>query len=69
GYGPPLGPRALGGLPLPTFALGGVTPFNAADCMAAGAHGIAVMGTVMRARDPAGVAAALGQAVSGEVVR
>ncbi|MDQ7903353.1 thiamine phosphate synthase [Phytohabitans sp. ZYX-F-186] len=59
GYGPPLG---LGGLarlvsrsPVPLLALGGITPGNAASCLAAGAAGVAVMGAVMRADDPAAV--------------
>ncbi len=53
GYGPALGPAALAAAPLPVFALGGVTPDNAPGCVAAGAAGVAVMGTVMRADDPA----------------
>lgn len=53
GYGPALGDAALRGLPLPTWALGGVQPANAAACVAAGASGVAVMGAVMRAPDPA----------------
>jgi thiamine-phosphate pyrophosphorylase len=56
GYGPALGldglarivARAAG----PVIALGGVTAANAVPCLAAGAHGIAVMGEVMRAADP-----------------
>lgn len=55
GYGPPLGPGAFRGLPLPTYALGGITPDNAAEAVAAGAHGVAVMGAVMRAEEPAEV--------------
>lgn len=55
GYGPPLGPAAFGDLPLPTYALGGITPDNAAAAVAAGAHGVAVMGAVMRAEEPAEV--------------
>ncbi|MFD4324513.1 thiamine phosphate synthase [Nocardioides sp. NPDC058538] len=55
GYGPPLGPEAFAGLPLPTYALGGITPANAAAAVAAGAHGVAVMGAVMRAEEPAAV--------------
>jgi thiamine-phosphate pyrophosphorylase len=53
GYGPALGTDALASLPLPCFALGGVTATNAAACLAAGAAGIAVMGAVMTAADPA----------------
>ncbi|GGU44057.1 thiamine phosphate synthase [Nocardioides albus] len=71
GYGPPLGPAAFGDLPLPTYALGGITPDNAAEAVAAGAHGVAVMGAVMRAEDPAevvrGLLAALATATRPEV--
>jgi thiamine-phosphate pyrophosphorylase len=63
GYGPALGPAGLAALVAdgpPAFALGGVGPADVAACLAAGAHGVAVMGPVMR--DPqlvAGYAAAL----------
>jgi thiamine-phosphate pyrophosphorylase len=53
GYGPALGPAALAGAPLPTWALGGVDAANAGECLRAGAAGVAVMGAVMRAPDPA----------------
>jgi thiamine-phosphate pyrophosphorylase len=33
-------------------ALGGITPNNAAACYAAGSSGVAMMGAVMRSRDP-----------------
>ncbi|SDK92999.1 thiamine-phosphate pyrophosphorylase [Nocardioides sp. YR527] len=52
GYGPPLGPEPFRDLALPTYALGGITPDNAAEAVAAGAHGVAVMGAVMRAEEP-----------------
>jgi thiamine-phosphate pyrophosphorylase len=55
GYGPPLGVEALRAAAesgLPVFALGGVLPENARSCREAGAHGVAVMGPVMRAQDP-----------------
>jgi thiamine-phosphate pyrophosphorylase len=59
GYGPPLGVGALAGSPLPVVALGGVTAANAAACLDAGAAGVAVMGAVMRAPDPAAAVATI----------
>ena len=53
GYGPPLGPAALAGAPLPTWALGGVDAGNAAECLESGAAGVAVLGAVLRSPDPA----------------
>jgi thiamine-phosphate diphosphorylase len=66
GYGPPLGPSGLAALvaALPTpgaplvLALGGVRPSDVAACRAAGAHGVAVMGALMR--DPGLVRSYLG---------
>lgn len=43
--------------PLPVYALGGVLPEFAGDCLSAGAYGIAAMGPVMRAARPAHVTA------------
>ncbi|HZJ06215.1 MAG TPA: thiamine phosphate synthase [Nocardioidaceae bacterium] len=52
GYGPALGLPGLAALTAraapPAYALGGVHPPDVADCLAAGASGIAVMGPVMR---------------------
>ncbi|GAA4077731.1 thiamine phosphate synthase [Nocardioides kongjuensis] len=62
GYGPPLPASAFAQAPLPVFALGGITPANAAAARAAGAWGVGVMGAVMRAPDPSAVVAALLQA-------
>ncbi|QSB13806.1 thiamine phosphate synthase [Natronosporangium hydrolyticum] len=64
GYGPALGTAELARLvPLagrPVLALGGVeTPDQAAACRRAGASGVAVMGAVMRAADPAATVATL----------
>ncbi|WNV75219.1 thiamine phosphate synthase [Geodermatophilus sp. DSM 44513] len=51
GYGPALGPAGLASLITgapPAYALGGIRPADVPDCLAAGAHGIAVMGPIMR---------------------
>lgn len=56
GYGPALGLEALReavGIGVPVLALGGVGVGTAAACRGAGAAGLAVMGGVMRAADPA----------------
>ncbi|OIJ26279.1 thiamine phosphate synthase [Nocardioides luteus] len=66
GYGPPLGPGAFADLALPTYALGGITPDNAAEAIEAGAHGVAVMGAVMRAEEPAQVVGDLLTALPAE---
>jgi thiamine-phosphate diphosphorylase len=55
GYEPPLGVLALRDPPLPVYALGGIDPSNAQACIETGAAGVAVMGAVMRADDPASV--------------
>ncbi|MEV0153668.1 thiamine phosphate synthase [Micromonospora sp. NPDC050686] len=64
GYGPPLhadGLRRLVALsPVPVLALGGIeTPAQVRRCVAAGAVGVAVLGAVMRAGDPAETATTL----------
>ncbi len=51
GYGPALalaGLASLVSVAVPTYALGGVQPSDVPGCLAAGAHGVAVMGPVMR---------------------
>jgi thiamine-phosphate pyrophosphorylase len=60
GYGPALGPAGLAALLAggpPAYALGGVQPDDVSACLAAGAHGVAVMGPLMR--DPGRTAAYL----------
>ncbi|WP_196924642.1 thiamine phosphate synthase [Micromonospora vinacea] len=64
GYGPPLGPDGLRKLvdssPVPLLALGGVeTPDQVTACVQAGATGVAVLGALMRATNPAETAATL----------
>lgn len=59
GYGPPLPDGAFGDHGIPVYALGGITPDNVGAAMAAGAHGVAVMGAVMRSADPGGTVARL----------
>jgi thiamine-phosphate diphosphorylase len=64
GYGPALGLSGLaaliGAVPdgPPVYALGGVRPDDVPGCLGAGAHGVAVMGAVMR--DPRSVSDYLG---------
>lgn len=64
GHGPPLGMDGLAALvvaadPLPVLGLGGVTVAHVPGALAAGAYGVAVMGSVMGADDPAAVVAGL----------
>ncbi len=62
GHGPALGVAAIrtaSATGIPVIALGGMTSDNAAEARANGAAGIAVMGGVMRADDPAAVTRSL----------
>ncbi len=68
GYGPALGlpgvrraVRLAGSVPV--LALGGIDAQNAAAMRNAGAHGVAVMGAVMRADDPGAAFGRIAQAV------
>jgi thiamine-phosphate diphosphorylase len=56
--------QAARATPLPVFALGGVTPDNAARCIEAGARGVACIRSVLGARDPAAAAIALWKAIA-----
>ncbi len=57
GYGPALDPKGFveftRATSLPVIAIGGIDAGNIAEVMQAGAAGVAVMGGVMRASDPA----------------
>jgi len=58
GYGPALGPEAIAlatKAGVPVIALGGISAENVAAVRAAGATGIAVMGSIMSAEQPAEV--------------
>ena len=56
GYGPALGTDGLAATcraaPVPVVAIGGIEAPDVAEVIAAGAAGVAVMGSVMRAADP-----------------
>jgi thiamine-phosphate pyrophosphorylase len=74
GYGPEIGRKGLGEIArasrVPIFAIGGLNTARAAEVLAAGPAGIAVMGGVMRALDPgqemrALVATVMGRSVVG----
>jgi thiamine-phosphate pyrophosphorylase len=77
GYGPSLGADGVADIlararrvrePVPAiFALGGIDEHNAASFLDAGAHGVAVMGSVMGSPDPAQTVAALLATVSATV--
>jgi len=69
GYGPEIGRRGLAEIAraarVPIVAIGGLTANRAAEVLASGPFGIAVMGGVMRAADPGRVMRALLVAVAG----
>jgi thiamine-phosphate pyrophosphorylase len=70
GYGPALGIEALRAASAagagPVIALAGIDGTNAAECLAAGASGIAVMGEVMRSADPEATVRRLLGAIASE---
>ena len=71
GYGPEIGRKGLrditGAASVPVLAIGGVNPARVGELVAAGAAGVAVMGGVMRAADPAQETKALIAALSGSL--
>jgi thiamine-phosphate pyrophosphorylase len=71
GYGPEIGRKGLGDIigaaRVPVLAIGGVNPARVGELIAAGAMGVAVMGSVMRAADPAQETKALIAALTGSL--
>lgn len=69
GYGPALGLEGLDevatAVDAPVYALAGVTPERVAECLDAGAHGIAVMGGIIAAADPFAATEAYLEALEG----
>jgi thiamine-phosphate pyrophosphorylase len=69
GYGPEIGRKGLSEIsratPVPILAIGGLNATRAAEVLAAGPAGIAVMGGVMRAVDPGREVSALLAIVAG----
>lgn len=68
GYGPALGLSALGAAAasgIPVYGLGGIDTEGAAACVRAGATGVAVMGGLMREREPHRLVGQLLAAVGG----
>jgi thiamine-phosphate pyrophosphorylase len=71
-YGPALGLKGLAeiarSMPIPILALGGIDATNAAQCRAAGAAGVAIMGAAMRAPDPEAMIRGVIASLSGALV-
>lgn len=71
--GAPIGPAAVGRRAalsgLPTIGIGGITATNAAEVIAAGAAGVAVVGAILRSNDPAAAAQQLRAAVNGGMAK
>ena len=69
GYGPEIGHKGLAEIaavaPVPVLAIGGLNATRAAEVLAAGPVGIAVMGSIMRAVDPGQEVKALLAIVAG----
>jgi thiamine-phosphate pyrophosphorylase len=69
GYGPEIGRKGLAEIAraarVPLLAIGGINSARAAEVLAAGAVGVAVMGSIMRAADPGAAMKALLTTVEG----
>ena len=51
-------------MPIPAYAIGGIDAANAADAIAAGAHGVAVRSAILGADDPPAAARAIADAIA-----
>jgi thiamine-phosphate pyrophosphorylase len=71
GYGPEIGRKGLAEIVraarVPVLAIGGINAARVAELVAAGAAGVAVMGAVMRAADPAREVAGLIASLQGSL--
>jgi thiamine-phosphate pyrophosphorylase len=69
GYGPEIGRKGFTDIartaPVPVLAIGGINAARIAELIAAGAAGVAVMGGIMRAADPAQEASGLIASLNG----
>ncbi|HEX9641429.1 MAG TPA: thiamine phosphate synthase, partial [Candidatus Krumholzibacteria bacterium] len=52
--------------PIPTLALGGISRQRVPECLAAGAHGVAVLSAVWATRNPVEAGLAFGELLSEE---
>jgi thiamine-phosphate pyrophosphorylase len=66
-YGPPQGieavTRAVNGVSIPVFAIGGITPERVGEIKRSGAHGVAVISAILAAERPAEAAKAFLEAL------
>jgi thiamine-phosphate pyrophosphorylase len=73
GYGPEIGCKGLAEIaraaPVPVIAIGGINAARVAEVLAAGARGVAVMGSVMRSADPTQAVRSLLATVGGGTER
>jgi thiamine-phosphate pyrophosphorylase len=71
GYGPEIGRKGFADIaraaPVPVLAIGGINAARIGELVAAGAAGVAVMGGVMRAAEPAQEAAGLVATLRGAI--
>jgi thiamine-phosphate pyrophosphorylase len=71
GYGPEIGRKGFADIaraaPIPVLAIGGINAARIGELIAAGAAGVAVMGGIMRAADPAQEAAGLVATLRGAI--